>query len=100
VLSKADLGRASALVLAYPDPMAVITTVKLAQILKPDILILARASRRNDVDRLKRLGVTELVIPEREAGYKFVKRLLNVIGLEREERRHLLAIVRKTMASK
>jgi len=98
VLSKADLGRASALVLAYPDPMAVITTVKLAQLLKPDILILARASRRNDVDRLKRLGVMELIIPEQEAGYKFVKRLLNVIGLEQGERRHLLAIVRKTMA--
>ncbi len=97
VLSKADLGQASALVVAYPDPMAVITTVKLAQLLNPDILILARASRRNDVDRLKRLGVMEPVIPEREAGYKFVKILLNVIGLEREERRRLLTIVRNAM---
>ncbi|MFC2035413.1 NAD-binding protein, partial [Chloroflexota bacterium] len=94
VLSKADLSQATALVVAYPDPMAVITTVKLAKLLNPDILILARASHRNDIDRLKRLGVVELVIPEREAGYKFVKILLNVIGLERNERRRLLALVR------
>ena len=37
----------------------------------------------------------ELVVPEREAGYKFVKILLNVIGMEREERRRVLAILRK-----
>jgi len=97
VLSKANLGHASALVVAYPDPMAVVTTVKLAQLLNPDILILARASRKSDVDRLKRLGVQELVIPEREAGYKFVKILLQRIGRVPEERRHLLAMVRNTL---
>ena len=78
--------------------MAVLTTVKLAQLLNPDLLILARASRKNDMERLRQLGVAELVIPEREAGYKFVKILLKAIGLEQEQRRHLLAIVRKTMA--
>ena len=97
VLSKVDLGQASALVVAYPDPMAVITTVKLAQLLNPDILIIARSSRKDDINRLKQLGIMELVIPEREAGYKFVKLLLNAIGLDREERRRLLVIVRKTM---
>jgi CPA2 family monovalent cation:H+ antiporter-2 len=98
VLSKADLDQASALVVAYPDPMTVITTVKVAQLLNPNVLIIARASRRNDADKLKRLGVMELVIPEREAGYKFVKILLNVIGLERAERRRLLSIVRNAIA--
>ena len=98
VLSKANLSQASALIVAYPDPMTVITTVKLAQLLNPNVLIIARASRRNDADRLKQLGVMDLVIPEREAGYKFVKILLNVIGLERAERRRLLSIVRNAMA--
>ena len=97
VLLKANLEHANALVVAYPDPMAVITTVKLAQHLNPDLLILARASRKNDMEKLKQLGVKELVVPEREAGYKFVKILLKAIGLEQEERRHLLAIVRKTI---
>jgi len=94
VLSKAGLNRAVALVVAYPDPMTVITTVKVAFFLNPDIVILARASRKKEADELKRLGVTELVIPEREAGYKLIKRLLKVMGLEKEERRRVLAIIR------
>jgi CPA2 family monovalent cation:H+ antiporter-2 len=98
VLLKANLEHANALVVAYPDPMAVIATVKLAQLLNPDLLILARASRKSDMEKLRQLGVKELVIPEREAGYKFVKILFKVIGLKQEERRHLLAIVRKTIA--
>ncbi|UCE97441.1 MAG: cation:proton antiporter [Dehalococcoidia bacterium] len=97
VLAKADLSQACALVVAYPDPIAVMTTVKLAQLLNPDIVILARASRRGEIDQLKRLGVNELVIPEREAGYKFVKLLLNSIGLEREERKRVLNLVRNSM---
>ena len=97
VLLKADLKHANALVVAYPDPMAVITTVKLAQHLNPDLLILARASRKTDMEKLKQLGIKELVIPEHEAGYKFVKILFKAIGLEQEERRHLLAIVRKAI---
>jgi len=95
VLSKADLARASALVVAYPDPATVMTTVKMAHHLNPRVMILARASRKKEAEELKQLGVREIVIPEREAGYKFVKGLLNVVGLEREERRRILAIVRR-----
>ena len=98
VLSKAHLDRAVALVVAYPDPMAVMTTVKVALHLNPDILILARASRKKEADELKRLGVTELVIPEREAGYKFIKGLLAILGLEKEERRRVLASVRNVLS--
>jgi len=98
VLSQADLRRAIALVVAYPDPMTVMTTVKVALLLNPDIVILARASRKKEAEELKRLGVTELIIPEREAGYKFIKRLLKVAGLEKEERRRVLDIVRHVMA--
>ena len=89
---------ASALIVAYPDPTAVITTVKLAQLINPEIPILARASRKNEIEKLKQLGVKELIIPEREAGYKFVKALFNLIGLEREERKHLLAIIRNAIS--
>ncbi|MFC1972678.1 NAD-binding protein, partial [Chloroflexota bacterium] len=94
VLSKANLARVSALVVAYPDPATVMTTVKMAQHLNPKVTILARASRKKEAEELKRLGVKDLVIPEREAGYKFVKRLLNVVGMERDERRRILAILR------
>ncbi|MFC1935077.1 hypothetical protein ACFLXZ_02035, partial [Chloroflexota bacterium] len=69
----------------------------IAQFINPDLLILARASRKNDIERLRQLGVEKLVIPEREAGYKFVKILLKAIGLEQEDRKRLLAIARKTI---
>ena len=98
VLSKADLNRAVALVVAYPDPMSVMTTVKVALHLNPDIVIMARAGRKKDADELRRLGVAELVIPEREAGYKFVKELYNLVGLEGEERKRVLAIVRRIIS--
>ena len=98
VLSKAHLDRAVALVVAYPDPMSVITTVKVARHLNPDIVIMARAGRKEEADELRRLGVTELVMPEREAGYKLIKELFKIVGLEREERRRVLAAVRNIIS--
>jgi hypothetical protein len=44
---------------------------------------------------LKKLGVTELVSPEYEASFRFIKRLLNIVGLETAERKQILAAVRK-----
>ncbi|MFC2067426.1 cation:proton antiporter [Chloroflexota bacterium] len=97
-LSKTHLDRAVALVVAYPDPVTVMTTVKVALHLNPNILILARANRKGEADKLKRLGVTEFVIPEREAGYKFIKELLNIVGTDREERRRVLANIRNILS--
>ena len=39
--------------------------------------------------------MTELVSPEYEASFRFIKRLLNVVGLEKDERRRILAMIRK-----
>jgi len=95
VLSKADLNRAKALVVTYPDPMALITTVKTALNINPRLKVLARVHRAREANELNELGVTELVSPEYEASFRFIKRLLNVMGLEKDERRRILAIVRK-----
>jgi len=95
VLSKADLGRAQALVVTYPDPIAVVTTVKIALSINPKLKVLVRVHRAREADDLKELGVSELVSPEYEASFRFIKRLLNIMGVERNERRRILAIVRK-----
>jgi CPA2 family monovalent cation:H+ antiporter-2 len=95
VLSKADIGRAKALVVTYPDPMAVITTVKTALSINPMIKILARVHRAKEANELKGLGVTELVNPEYEVSFRFINRLLNVMGLKAEERRQILSVIRK-----
>ena len=95
VLSKADLGRATALVITYPDPVAVATTTKVALSINPELKILARVHRLKEAEALKELGVTELVSPEYEASFRFIKRLFNITGLDKTERRRLLALVRK-----
>ena len=95
VLSKADLTRAKALVITYPDPMAVVTTVKNALSINPRLKVLARVHRTREADKLREMGVTELVSPEYEASFRFIKRLLNVMGLDKDTRRQILALVRK-----
>jgi len=79
----------------YPDPMAVITTVKTALSINPMIKILARVHRAKEANELKGLGVTELVNPEYEVSFRFINRLLNVMGLKAEERRQILSVIRK-----
>jgi len=95
VLSQAGLEKAKALVITYPDPNAVVTTVKLARGINPDISILARVHRKKEVDELRKLGVTELISPEYEASFRFIKRLLNITGIDKDSRRQILALVRK-----
>jgi monovalent cation:H+ antiporter-2, CPA2 family len=95
VLEQANLKRAKALVVSYPDPSAVITTIKAARQINPEIIILARANRKTDAAELEKLGVKLLVIPEREAGYAFVKKLLKVSGLKTGERGSVLATLRE-----
>ena len=95
VLSKADLGRAQALVVTYPDSMAVVTTVKTALSINPELKVLVRVHRAKEAKELKELGVTELISPEYEASFRFIEKLLNIVGLENDERRQILAIMRK-----
>jgi CPA2 family monovalent cation:H+ antiporter-2 len=95
VLEKAGLDKARALVITYPDPMAVVTTAKIALSINPELKIMARVHRAREADILKGLGITELVSPEYEASYRFIKRLLNISRLDKEERKRILALVRK-----
>lgn len=95
VLSQANLGRAKALVITYPDPIAVVTTAKVALSVNPKLVILARVHRLKEAEALKELGITELVSPEYEASFRFIKRLFNIVGLEKADRKRILALVRR-----
>ncbi len=94
VLSHAGLDKAKALVITYPDPMAVVTTAKLALAINPKLNILARVHRRKEANELKKLGVVELVSPEYEASYRFIKRLLRMMDLQSEDRNRILKLIR------
>jgi CPA2 family monovalent cation:H+ antiporter-2 len=94
VLSSAGLDKAKALVITYPDPMRVVTTAKLALTLNPKLNILVRVHRTKEADELKKLGVIDLVSPEYEASYRFIKRLLHIMGLQSEDRKRILKLIR------
>ena len=95
LLNKAGLDKARALVITYPDPMAVITTAKVALSINPELKILARVHRAKEANILKGMGITELVSPEYEASFRFIKRLLKITGQSKEDRRRVLALIRR-----
>ena len=95
VLERVNIRKARALVVTFPDPVAVVTTVKTALAINPRLKILARVHRAKEAELLKSLGVAELVCPEYEASFRFVKRLMHVFGLKKGERKQVLAQMRQ-----
>ena len=74
--------------------MAVITTAKLALMVNPKITIMARVHRKREADELNKLGVIELISPEYEASFRFIKRLLQISGVLGEDRKRILKLIR------
>ena len=85
VLSSLDMKKVKALVVTYPDPLAVAATVQAALKLNPELRIVARVHRQEDVSRIQRLGTVELVSPEYEASVELVKRILSAEGWQQND---------------
>jgi len=83
VLSLARLDKARVLIITYPDPISVVTTVKHALRINARLKIVARVHRKRESEILERLGVSELVNPEYEASFEFLRRTLAHIGWSR-----------------
>jgi len=95
VLSRLDLTEAKVLVVTFPDPLAVVTTVKNALRINPKLKIVARIHRTREAELLKSLGVTELISPEYEASLEFLKRILSVSGWKKTAIKQTLATVQQ-----
>ena len=95
VLSQMDLTTAKVLVVTFPDPLAVVTTVKAALRLNPRLKIVARVHRAKEAELLKSLGVVELISPEYEASLEFLKRILSVSGWKKADIKRTLSIVQE-----
>jgi CPA2 family monovalent cation:H+ antiporter-2 len=95
VLSQADLCNASALVITFPGPLAVETTVRNALRINPELKVLARYHNEREAKILKYLGVTQLISPEYEAGFKLLKELLKISGVTKEDRQVIVNGVRQ-----
>jgi len=95
VLSRADLAKAEVLVVTFPDPLAVVTTIKNALAINPKLKIVARVHRVREAELLKQLGVEELISPEYEASLEFLKRTLSVIGWRKTDVKQALSTIEK-----
>ena len=85
VLAQSALNNAGILVVTFPDPLAVVNTVKNALEINPELRIVARVHRTREADLLKSMGVDELISPEYEASLEFIERILSVSGWNRRE---------------
>jgi len=95
VLHQADLGKARTLVVTFPDPIAVVATVKAALDINPMLNIIARVHRTREAELLKNIGVTELISPEYEASLEFLRRTLVASGRKKAEIKQTLPIIQQ-----
>ncbi len=95
VLSQAGLNKAKTLVVTFPDPLAVVNTVRAALEINPDLNIVARVHRTREAELLKGMGVTELISPEYEASLEFLRRTLSAIGWRKAEVKQALFTIEK-----
>ncbi len=96
VLSHADLKRAIMLVVTFPDPMAMLTTVRAALTINPNLKIIPRVHRTREAKLLKKLGVEELISPEYEASLEFLRRILSVTGWRKADIDETLPMVARS----
>jgi len=85
VLAKADLAKARTLVVTFPDPIAVVTTVKAALEINPKLRIVARVHRAREADLLRNLSGVDLISPEYEASLEFLRRILAASGWKKAD---------------
>lgn len=95
VLALIGLEKVKVLIVTYPDPVPVMSTVKNALSINPKLKIITRVHRRRDADALHRLGVTELISPEYEASFEFLNRTLLNIGWDRDRVTEILTSLRQ-----
>jgi len=95
VLCHVDLANARTLVVTYPDPLAVVGTVKAARECNPKLHIVARVHRAQEADELKKLGITDLINPEYEASLECMRRVLTASGWRRSRIRDTMPVIQQ-----
>jgi CPA2 family monovalent cation:H+ antiporter-2 len=76
----ARLGTAKMVAFTFPAAPVTVHAMEMVRLARPDVPILARARFASDVERLKRLGVTEVINDEIEASRSVVERALTLHG--------------------
>jgi CPA2 family monovalent cation:H+ antiporter-2 len=84
ILRQAGAQRARAIVFAISDPAILPRAISHARMLNPDLHIIARIKRAEDIRELRQAGATDVVAEEVEAWMEIAVRLLRLYGMPRE----------------
>jgi CPA2 family monovalent cation:H+ antiporter-2 len=95
VLNHTGLEHARALVVTLPDEAAAEVVVATARRIAPELPIIARASTREGVTRLAKLGATDVIHPELEGGLEIVRHTLSRLQVPPDQVQQFSEIVRR-----
>lgn len=95
IISRAGLAKAKILVITIPDPIAAELTVSNALKINPKLNVVARVHLDSEAEKLRALGVAELVRPEFEAGLEMVRHTLHRFGVSSPEIQYIVNTLRE-----
>lgn len=95
ILRAARISEAKVLAVTFPDPVAIINTVRNSLELNPRLKVVARVHRDREAQNLNSLGKIELVSPEYEASLEFLRRTLKAAGWTRRDIEKTLPTIEK-----
>ena len=95
VLDQASVGSAHVLVVAVPDALATEQAVAYAMGRNPRLEVVARAHSEAEEGQLRRLGVSRVVVAERELGNELIRHAMRRFGVSDREVAAILAARRE-----
>jgi monovalent cation:H+ antiporter-2, CPA2 family len=96
VLDRARIGACHAVIVAIPDALATRQAVAYARSRNPRVEIVARAHSEAEEVELRRLGVSRVVVAEREVGNELVRHALRRFGVSDREAAAILRSRRRS----
>ena len=100
ILSHASLDKARVLLCTIPDYVAEELTARNALKINPRLDIVARVHRDSDVELLKGVGVTELVLPFFEGSLEMIRHTLHRFGMSSTDIQYILNNLRESQVEK
>ncbi len=100
ILAHVDLDKARVLICTIPDYVATDLTARNALRINPKLDIVARVHRDSDVDLLKHVGVTEIVLPLFEGSLEMIRHTLHRFGLGSTEIQYIINSLRQSQTEK
>jgi CPA2 family monovalent cation:H+ antiporter-2 len=100
ILAHASLDKARVLICTIPDYVAEELTARNALKINPKLDIVARVHRDSDVELLKGMGVTEIVLPFFEGSLEMIRHTLHRFGMTSTEIQYILNTLREGQTEK